>query len=845
MRSRIWYRQPAPRWVEYLPIGNGMLGAMVSGGVPIERLALNHEWLWRANGRDRDMSPRSQYLPEIRDLFFQGRVYEASELANERLGGSGGMLTAPGIARLVQQAVGFLDGASAPDLGADVLAEVSGAEPEIRRVLAESGMEGVTRWMRRNLRCLRALFREQGLFNRVDPYQPAGDLLIHVEHGEVEDYVRELDLSSGVVATRYVSDGIAYRRTSFAHSELPVICLRLTSLTSGALNLSAHLSRAEDPECRLTCAVSENALSMIGEFDEGSRFCVLAKALVPSAGGLVATGSELAVAGASEARFLITVAVAHDGEDVVEMAARQLATVPEDWELLEGGHREAFGALYDRVALEIGDDRDSLPTDERLAALQSGELDEALLALYFDYGRYLLISSSRPGGLPANLQGIWNDNPNPPWQCDLHHDINVQMNYWAAEVCGVAECIEPLFDHMERFVPHGREMSRALYGCDGIWMPILSGPWGRATPEARGWDVWTGAAAWLAQHMWWRYEYGGDMGFLRERAYPYFKEVAAFYQSYLVRDPQGRLVTVPSQSPENFFSGGTRPVSLCVGATMDFELINDALTHAIQASKILGVDADLRGEWARILAEIPPLQVGRHGQLQEWLEDYEEGEVHHRHLSHLFAAFPGEQITAEGSPDLAQAVRVTLGRRLAAGAASGGWSAAWVACLWARLRDAELAHITLRRLVADSSASNLLNARGVFQIDGNFGGQAAVAEMLLQSHGGVIRVLPALPRAWLQGSFKGFRARGGFELDATWDDGSLVSLEVRATRDSTCRLAIPGTGGAQVRCDGVRVEAILEDGPVVFNARAGRAYTVDAKRRIPAGRESELGEAMR
>jgi alpha-L-fucosidase 2 len=844
MNSRLWYRQPAPRWVEYLPIGNGTLGAMVSGGLPEERLALNHEWLWRANGRDRDIEPRSQNLPEIRDLFFQGKVREASELANERLGGPGGMLTAPGIGRLVRQAVGFLDGASAPDLGEDVLAEVVEAEPEIRRVLAESGMEGVTRWMRRNLGRIRALFRERGLFNRVDPYQPAGDLLLLLGHNAATGYVRELDLSTGIAATRYESEGIAFHRTCFAHSELPVICLRLTASEPGGLSLSARYSRAKDPDCCLEHRLSDDTISMIGTFDEGSRFCILTKALVSGAARMGAQGHELVVAGASEMTLLVTVAVAHDGEDVEAMAAQQLARVPENWDLLERGHREAFSELYDRVALEIGDDRDELPTDERLAALRSGEPDDGLLALYFDYGRYLLISSSRPGGLPPNLQGIWNENPNPPWQCDLHHDVNLQMNYWAAEICGLPECIEPLFDYMERLVPHGREMARALYDCDGILLPILTDPWGRATPEAKGWDVWTGAAAWLAQHMWWRYEYGGDVAFLRERAYPFLRGVAAFYQSYLIRDPQGRLVTVPSQSPENYFQGGTRPVSLCVGATMDFELIHDALTHAMLASEILGVDADLRGEWIRILDEIPPLRIGRHGQLQEWLEDYEEGEVHHRHLSHLVGAFPGDQITVDGSPNLAQAVRVTLGRRLAAGAATGGWSAAWVACLWARLRDAELAHLTLRRLVADSSAASLLNARGTFQIDGNFGGQAAVAEMLLQSHGDAIRVLPSLPRAWAKGSFRGFRARGGFELDATWDDSKLTHLVVRATRDGPCRLALPADGEAQVTCGGESIAANSEDGLLVFGARAGRAYAVKARGEAPRTIGFGAGRAM-
>jgi alpha-L-fucosidase 2 len=638
----MWYRTPAEEWKEFLPIGNGVLGGMVMGGVPRERIALNHEWLWRAANRYRTTEPRHQYLQEIRDLFFQGQALEAGELANARLGGPGGVL------------------------------------------------------------------KQQGIPNRVDPYQPAGDLWLAFEHGEATDYTRELDLSTGIVTVRYTAGDVTYARQTFCHSDLPVLCIRLTASRKGALDVRAHLSRVEDPDCVLFPAACEGSLELQGTFVEGSRFAIVTRLLLPRGGTAIpdASGRSVRITHATEAILLLAIGVAHDGEDPKAAAAEQLAQVVSDWDSLEARHREAFGSFYSRVSLDLGGARDDLPTDERLAAFQAGEQDDDLLALYFNFGRYLTISSSRPGGLPANLQGIWNQDLQPPWDCDLHHDVNLQMNYWAAEVCGLAECIEPLFDHIERFLPHAREMARALYDCDGVYFPLQTDPWGRATPESRGWDVWTGAAAWLAQHLWWRYEYGGDTGFLRERAYPFIREVAAFYASYLVRDPQGRLVTVPSQSPENFFVGGTKPVSLCIGATMDFELIHDVLTHAIAGSEILGVDEDMRPEWARILQEIPPLQIGRHGQLQEWLEDYAEGEIHHRHLSHLIGAYPGEQITVDDTPELSQAVRVSLERRLEAGGLQGGWSGAWTACLWARLREAERAYDQLKLLVSGSSVSN-------------------------------------------------------------------------------------------------------------------------------------------
>ena len=762
MNSRMWYRSPASEWKDGLPVGNGVLAAMVLGGTTRERLALNHEWLWRAQGRVRTIEPRHQHLPAIRERFFAGDLFEAGTLANEKLGGPGGISKTP---------------------------------------------------------------------NRVDPYQPAGDLFLDLDHTDVSDYRRELDLKRALLTVSYVADGVRMRREVIAHAARPVIVVRISAEDKAALSTTVTLSRIDDPECTLQAWARDTGLGLAGEFVEGMRFAVEAR--VVAAGGTVsvpdAGGAAVRVAGSDEVLILLTIATGEHGGDPSAICRDQLQDVPTDWDALLAEHVEHHRTLYDRVSLDVGDNRDGTPTDERLGALRDGSADESLLALYFNFGRYLLIASSHGCELPANLQGKWNEDLKPPWECDLHHDVNLQMNYWPAEVCNLAECLGPLFDHVERFVPHGREVARLLYDCDGIVLPIQTDPRGRATPESRGWDVWTGAAAWLAQHFWWRYEYSRDETFLRERAYPVIKEVAAFYQTYLVRDPQGRLVPVPSQSPENTFTGGTSPVSLCVGATMDLELIHDALTHAIQASEELGVDRELRQGWRCILEEIPPLQVGRYGQLQEWLEDYEECEPGHRHISHLVGLFPGDQLTLEDEPRLTQAARASLERRLAHGGGHTGWSRAWVACCWARLAEGNLAREHLIALLTGSTTDSLLDLHPprIFQIDGNFGGTAAVAEMLLQSHHDVVRILPALPSGWSGGRVSGLRARGGFGLDITWAHGQPQQVTLRSDLGLPCRMHLPDGTSAVVTCRGGDVPVAQNDaGTLRFETDAGTTYTV-------------------
>ena len=590
------------------------------------------------------------------------------------------------------------------------------------------------------------------------------------------------------------------------------------------------LARIQDPECELGLSVPKGLFGFTGRFPEGIRFAVLGRAIADGRTVPPEPGAAQVRATAREVLVLITVAVDLSGGDPVPAAVAQLKQAPASWSRLLASHVKAHRALYRRLRLEIGSGTADRPTDARLNALRQGGDDDGLFALYMNLGRYLLIASSRPGGLPANLQGKWNEELNPPWDCDLHHDINLQMNYWQAEACGLTECIQPYFDHCERFVPHARQAAKALYNCRGIWFPIQTDPWGRATPEARGWDVWIGAAAWLAQHFWWRYEYGLDREFLRSHAYPFFKEVAAFYEDYLVRDPRsGRLVPVPSQSPENTFAGGTTPVSLCVAATMDLELIHDVLSHAIEASRILDVDAGPRQTWERILSELPPLQVGKHGQIQEWLEDYEEGEPGHRHISHLFGLFPGDQLTLESEPALTRAARASLERRLAHEGGHTGWSRAWTICCWARLRNGDQAREHLRHLVTDFATVSLLDLHPprIFQIDGNFGGAAGICEMLLQTHRGVARILPALPAAWPEGKVSGLCGRGGFRFDIEWAHGAPTLVRVHSALGKTCRLECPNAAAARVACGRRKVPLRqLEGNRLEFETEPGKTFTL-------------------
>ncbi|MDW8207060.1 MAG: glycoside hydrolase family 95 protein [Chloroherpetonaceae bacterium] len=775
----LWYNHPTTEYMSGLPVGNGHIGAMVLGEPQEQRIALNHQWLWRGKRRDSPIPQTAHHLPEIRRLFFEGRIIEASHRANQQLG-------------------------TLPQIG-------------------------------------------------VDPYQPAGDLWLRFpDHAAATDYRRELDLTTGIVTTSYRAQGVHFRWEVFVSRADSVLVVSLTADRPGAVNGTLVLSRRPDPECTIQAWSRPPAIGYTGRFPEGVTFGVRAHCRL-SGGSLEASTRNAPAEAALRVRhadgFVLLVALETSvpaligrktpaARPAADCMARALRQTRGDHARLRDRHIALHRRLFQRVTLQLGTpDRRHLPTDRRLQDLKAGRSDPDLQALYFHYGRYLLMSSSMPGGLPANLQGLWNEDLKPPWDADFHHDVNLPMNYWPVEVTNLSECHQPLFDHCERLAASGREAAQNFYGCRGIYFPLVSDVWARAYKSQGGWSEWTGAAAWLAQHFWEHYAFTQDRKFLAERAYPFLKQVAAFYEDYLIEDPRpdsrwrGRLVTVPSQSPENRFLGGVDPVSLCIGATMDFQLIHDLFTHLIEGAQILGVDRDLQAQWRKILERIPPLQIGRYGQLQEWLEDYEEAEPGHRHFSHLFALYPGDQITLEETPELARAARVALERRLAHNGGHTGWSRSWVVCFWARLREGDHAEEHLRHLIADFATISLLDLHPprIFQIDGNFGGTAGIAEMLLQSHRGRLRLLPALPKAWPEGSFSGFKARGNVTVGLQWRDGRATAGTLFSPKARVITL-VPPTGqkirSAHARGRSVPMTAGA-DNTIILRCPAGQTVSLE------------------
>ncbi len=720
---RLWYPRPATQWVEALPLGNGRLGAMVWGGGKHERIQLNEDTLYAGGPYDPTPPDALAALPEVRRLLFAGRHAEAEALANAKM---------------------------------------------------------------------------MGRPHKQMPYQPLGDLVLDFfEIAETNGYRRELDLDAALATSTFEARGLQHRREVFASPVDQCVAMRLSGDQPGRISLRIALD--SDQPSKAIRADGDAGLLLRGRNEpafgvEGKLRFALRLRVLPTGGTLRHRGDRIEVHDADEVLLLLTAATSyrrHDDvsgdpeaitRDQLDAAARRL------WPAMLDDHLAVHRALFRRVSIDLGRTPPAvaaLPTDERVARFAEGE-DPELAALYHQFGRYLLLASSRPGTQPANLQGVWNDLLQPPWESKYTININTQMNYWPAEANALAECVEPLEQMLFDLAQTGARTARDMYGAPG-WVVHHNTDLWRATAPVDGaqWGLWPTGGAWLLQQLWDRWDYGRDLAYLR-KVYPLFKGAAEFFAATLVEDPgTGAMVTAPSISPENVHPHGA---ALCAGPSMDAQILRDLFGQCIEAAALLGVDEGLAGQLAALRERLPPHRIGKAGQLQEWQHDWdmEAPEIDHRHVSHLYALHPSSQVNLRDTPALAAAARRSLEIR---GDEATGWGIGWRLNLWARLRDGERAMKILRMLVSPSRTyPNLFDAHPPFQIDGNFGGTAGITELLVQSWGGTIFLLPALPKAWPTGELRGVRVRNAAGIDLSWRDGALVQATLRSEQGGEYRI---------------------------------------------------------
>jgi len=769
---RLWYKQPAEHWYDGLPLANGRMGAMVYGGVRVERLYLSETTFWSGEPSLENNNPHGpEIFQTVREHLLARDIAAANEVARE--------------------------------------------------------LEGRKLNYGTNL--------------------PFGNLRLVFNHAPIgaHSYHRELDMDTATVQIQYCCDDTDYQREIFVSAPHQVMVIHLTCNRSAKLTFRIILDGDEQPfnvravgtDTLLMDNRAWESLHSNGQVgvDGHARLHVISEG-----GEITGFGSQLSVNQANSATIFLAMRTTFGDKDPVAQCEEDIqATSGMAYEVLREKHVTEHQHWFRRADLDLGPaPHAEWPLDQCIEAVRQGTNDPHLCALLFQFGRYLLIGSSRPDSpLPANLTGAWNDNLacRIGWTCDYHLDINTQMNYWIAEQTNLSECHQPLFRWIEQtLVPSGRHTARSLYDMPGWVAHVVSNAWGFT---AWGWSTWWGVhptgGVWVAAHLWDHYAFTGDQQFLADQAYPILKEAAEFCLAYLVEDPQtGWLVSGPSSSPENTFLYEGQAYPVAIGPTVDRILIYDLFSACIEASQVLGIDEDFRSKLEEVRSQLPPYQIGKHGQLQEWLADYDEAMPYHRHTCQLLSVFPFAQITPTKTPDLAAAARVSIERRLAApGFEEGAWARNLFTLYYARLQDAEAAYDSLITLFNKEASDSLfagtrLAPANAYEMDYNTGASAGIAEMLLQSHEGHIDLLPALPRAWPEGQVKGLCARGGFILDIHWSNHQLVESRIRSTVGGVCRIRLARNVEVSC-CDGEAIETHTLDLPgVEFDTRPDKEYHV-------------------